>query len=89
MSNKNSLFSLIDSKKITVGVVGLGYVGLPLSILFAKKGFRVIGFDIDQNKIRKLKKGTSYLSRISKQDIKIISKKDKQSKSWKCPWDKI
>ena len=75
MSNKNSLFSLIDSKKITVGVVGLGYVGLPLSILFAKKGFRVIGFDIDQNKIRKLKKGTSYLSRISKQDIKIISKK--------------
>ena len=42
----------IKNKKLVIGVIGLGYVGLPLSILFAKKKFKIIGFDIDKkNKI--------------------------------------
>jgi len=41
------LIKSIDSKKINIGVIGLGYVGLPLAILFVKKGFKVFGFDTD------------------------------------------
>ncbi len=62
-------------KNYTIGVIGLGYVGLPLAILFAKKKFRVIGFDIDLEKVKKLKKNESYLKRISKTQIKQIKKK--------------
>mgnify|MGYP002640931339 FL=1 len=42
------------NKKIKIGVIGLGYVGLPLAILFAKKGFKVFGFDTDVKKIKLL-----------------------------------
>ena len=62
-------------KNYTIGVIGLGYVGLPLAILFAKKKFKVIGFDIDLEKVKKLKKNESYLKRISKTQIKQIKKK--------------
>ena len=62
-------------KRINVGVIGLGYVGLPLSILFSKKGFRVIGFDIDKNKIKKINKNISYLDRITNKDISKITSK--------------
>ena len=41
------LIKSIDSKKINIGVIGLGYVGLPLAILFVKKWFKVFGFDTD------------------------------------------
>lgn len=54
----------IRSKKVTVGVVGLGYVGLPLSLVFAEADIRVIGFDIDKAKIRSIAKGKSYIRHI-------------------------
>ena len=63
-------------KNYTVGIIGLGYVGLPLAILFAKKNFKVIGFDIDLKKINKLKKNESYLERIAKSQIKHIKNKN-------------
>ena len=75
MSNKNNLYKLASSHQATIGIVGLGYVGLPLSILFSKKGFRVIGFDIDKSKIQKINSKISYIDRISNQDIKKILKK--------------
>ncbi len=56
MSNKKNLYKLISTNKAKIGIIGLGYVGLPLSILFSKKGFKVIGFDIDNSKIKKIKK---------------------------------
>ena len=59
----------IDSKILTIGVVGLGYVGVPLSLGFACKEIKVIGFDIDQNKIETLSKGETYLEHISSQSI--------------------
>jgi len=55
----------MSAKDVTVGVVGLGYVGLPLAIRFAEVGFRVVGFDIDQSKITSLKNGESYIRHIS------------------------
>ena len=42
----------INSKKVKIGIIGLGYVGLPLAILFAKEGFNIIGFDIDKKKFK-------------------------------------
>ena len=69
-----SIESLIRSKKAVVGVIGLGYVGLPLVRLFSLKGFRVLGFDIDPAKIEKLKRGESYIKSIPKELLKKISR---------------
>lgn len=55
------LLSRIASRQAVVGVIGLGYVGLPLVREFMKAGFPVIGFDIDEEKIRKLRAGESYI----------------------------
>ncbi len=52
-----------------VGVIGLGYVGLPLSLLFAEAGFAVTGFDIDEKKITDLEAGRSYIFRIAQEEI--------------------
>lgn len=65
----------IRSKKAKIGIIGLGYVGLPLAILFAKKDFRVIGFDTDKKKIQALNKKKSYIDRISSSQVKQIFKK--------------
>ena len=51
MKFEMNLLTKIKSKKAVVGIVGLGYVGLPLAFAFRKKKFKVIGFDIDQKKI--------------------------------------
>ncbi|OHB77365.1 MAG: UDP-N-acetyl-D-glucosamine dehydrogenase [Planctomycetes bacterium RBG_16_59_8] len=51
----------IETKRAVVGVIGLGYVGLPLVRLFSGKGFTVVGFDVDRTKIEKLRKGKSYI----------------------------
>ena len=72
MSNK--LKSKISSKNAIVGVIGLGYVGLPLVIRFSEENFRVIGFDIDETKVQKLNDGESYLRHIPDDDIKAAAK---------------
>jgi len=53
-------------KKEVVGIIGLGYVGLPLAREFLKKGFQVIGFDVDKEKVNKINSGESYIKHISK-----------------------
>jgi len=55
----------IKKKDAKIGVLGLGYVGLPLALTFARKGFRVTGIDIDKSRIQKIKKGISYITDIS------------------------
>ncbi|MCF6148012.1 MAG: nucleotide sugar dehydrogenase [Candidatus Kuenenia sp.] len=59
-----NLIEKIKSKKANIGVIGLGYVGLPLTIEFCKAGFHVTGFDIDPEKIELLKQGKSYIKHI-------------------------
>jgi UDP-N-acetyl-D-glucosamine dehydrogenase len=59
-----SLIEKIKSKQAKVGVIGLGYVGLPLVIEFSKAGYRVAGFDIDPEKVKILKQGKSYIKHI-------------------------
>jgi UDP-N-acetyl-D-glucosamine dehydrogenase len=74
---KSNLLNLIKKKKAVIGIVGLGYVGLPLAILFAKKGFKVFGFDIDSKKIKLINSNHSYIERIPSSEIKHILKKGK------------
>ena len=71
MSVKHFIKKILK-KQVTIGVLGLGYVGLPLVIEFLKKKFVVIGFDNDINKINKLKKNQSYINYIS---LDSLSKK--------------
>jgi UDP-N-acetyl-D-glucosamine dehydrogenase len=58
------LSELIQTKRAIIGVIGLGYVGLPLIRAFTSAGFRCIGFDVDQNKVDQLKAGQSYIKHI-------------------------
>jgi len=58
------LLSALRQKTARVGVIGLGYVGLPLANLFHQKGFQVVGFDIDQRKVDALEAGRSYIGHI-------------------------
>ncbi|MDF1561785.1 MAG: nucleotide sugar dehydrogenase [Deltaproteobacteria bacterium] len=66
---RDELSSRIASGKAVVGVVGLGYVGLPLSLTFARKGVKVVGFDIDPKKIEALEAGRSYLEHLPVEDL--------------------
>lgn len=73
---KNEFISLIDQKSCTIGVIGLGYVGLPLIDAFTNAGYRCIGFDVDQNKVDSLKRGQSYIKHISSEKIGEWLKQD-------------
>ena len=59
-----SLYNKIKNKEANIGVIGLGYVGLPLAVEFAKAGFKVTGIDIDDNKITDINNGNNYISDI-------------------------
>ena len=65
-----------NNHKINVGIIGLGYVGLPLAKIFADEGYNVIGFDINTNICEKLNQGNSHIKDVNSSDIKdIINKK--------------
>ena len=61
--------SRVQARTARVGVVGMGYVGLPIALLFAKKGFSTTGFDIDPAKIESLGRGNSYIKHIPESEI--------------------
>jgi UDP-N-acetyl-D-glucosamine dehydrogenase len=62
----------ILQKKVLVGIFGLGYIGLPRCIQFSKKGFNIIGFDIDKMKIKKLRSKKSYLTTVKDHQLNLI-----------------
>ena len=63
------LLSKIQNKEAVIGVVGLGYVGLPLILAFSAKGFRCVGFDIDQTKVDSINAGASYIDHIDSSSL--------------------
>ncbi len=63
------LMDEIRDFRARVGVIGLGYVGLPLAVTAAKRGFKVVGFDIDQSKMDRLEARDSYIGAVSSQDL--------------------
>src|SRR5256714_4640404 len=67
---KNELITLIKGKHARVGVIGLGYVGLPLATEFAGKGLRATGFEVDATKVAKINSGESYIGDVKSESIK-------------------
>lgn len=63
------IINKISSKEAKVGIIGLGYVGLPLALEFCSKGFNVVGFDVDESKIPVLNSGKSYIKHIGTERI--------------------
>ena len=76
---KDPLVKKIEDCAAVVGIVGLGYVGLPLALAFAADGFRVIGFDTDQEKVDKLNGGESYIRHIPAARIKKAFVRERQA----------
>ena len=69
MDMESRLIQKILNKKALIGIIGMGYVGLPLVLRFCEEDFRVLGFDIDSKKVATLKRGKSYLKSISSSRI--------------------
>src|ERR1700719_2995812 len=65
----DQLKTRIQNHQARVGIIGLGYVGLPLALLFSEQKFRVTGFDVDARKIETLAKGGSYIYRIAPEEV--------------------
>lgn len=74
MGIKENLLNKIEKKEITVGVVGLGYVGLPLAVEKAKAGFKTIGFDVQEEKVKMVNEGHNYIGDVVDDDLKKIVK---------------
>jgi len=68
-SSSTELKNKIESRQARVAVIGMGYVGLPLALLYTEQKFRVTGFDIDQRKVDTLNAGGSYIFRITREEI--------------------
>ena len=60
----------IEQRTARVGIVGLGYVGLPLALMFSEERFRVTGFDVDEGKVGSLNQGESYIHRIEQGHVR-------------------
>ena len=61
---KANILNKIENREITVGVVGLGYVGLPLAVEKAKAGFKTIGFDVQEEKVKLVNEGHNYIGDV-------------------------
>ncbi|WP_027409259.1 nucleotide sugar dehydrogenase [Anoxybacteroides tepidamans] len=75
MSHYEQLLSKIENKEAVIGVVGLGYVGLPLAVEKAKAGFKVIGFDIQQSRVDQVNNGINYIGDVVDEDLHEMVKK--------------
>jgi UDP-N-acetyl-D-glucosamine dehydrogenase len=73
-SYSQGLLDRIRAKKARVGVIGLGYVGLPLAVEFARQGFDVSGFDVDESKTGQINAGQSYIPDVSQADLSAVVK---------------
>ena len=74
MAVKDDLIGKIQAHKARVGIVGLGYVGLPLVLRFGEERFPVLGFDVDPVKVRKLQAGESYIRHIPAERLQALIK---------------
>lgn len=78
---KNDLISKIESKESIIGIVGLGYVGLPLLLRCCEVGYKTVGFDISEEKVRSLSSGKSYIEHISNERISNFLSNNNEHKS--------
>ncbi len=78
-SVKSQLLASLQDQTATVAVVGLGYVGLPLAMTAASRGFNVVGFDIDDEKVKCLSSGSSYINSVSNELLREVTRAGKVS----------
>ena len=69
---KHQLLEKIASRSLQIGVIGLGYVGLPLAITFAEAGFYVTGIDVDQQKVDQANSGESYIPDVDSEKLQQL-----------------
>jgi UDP-N-acetyl-D-glucosamine dehydrogenase len=69
MNEKQTLLNKITHHQARIAIIGLGYVGLPLAVAFAKNGFQIIGIDIDERKVDAINRGESYISDITSEEL--------------------
>lgn len=74
MSTKENLIKTLQEKKARIGILGLGYVGLPLAVVFAEAGFNVLGIDPDTRKVEALNKGVSYIQDVPTETVAKLVK---------------
>ena len=76
----------VEKRQARIAIIGLGYVGLPLALLYTEQKFRVTGFDIDERKVTTLMKGGSYIVRILPEEIQQArgrgSKRPRTTPGW-------
>ena len=72
-SSRSELLARISGKSAVIGVYGLGYTGLPLALRFSESGYRVIGFDVDSEKVALLNRGESYIKLIQQNQIRAAT----------------
>lgn len=72
-----SLLQKIQKREFNVGIIGLGYVGLPLLWTFHEKGMPVIGFDVDQNKVDCINQGIPYIKHLGKEKMQVLADSDR------------
>ena len=72
MSIKETLIKSLKEKKARIGILGLGYVGLPLAVVFAEAGFYVMGIDTDSRKVDSLNRGVSYIPDVKTSTIEKL-----------------
>src|SRR6266545_2928088 len=92
---RSNTLEKIAARQDRVGIVGMGYVGLPLALLYSENRFTVTGFDIDQKKIDTLNSGGSYMVKLSATEVQAAQKHgfrataidNRQSAKADCLWD--
>ncbi len=74
VADKARFLARIQGREALIGIIGLGYVGLPLGLAFAEKGFKVLGFDVDQRKVSSLERGESYIKHLDAPRVAAAAK---------------
>src|SRR5690606_833125 len=71
-SHKDNLLARIAECKATVAIIGMGYVGLPLSVCVAKIGFPVIGVDVNSERVEQISRGESYINDVTEEELRPL-----------------
>ncbi len=72
MTTKDDIIKKIENREARIGVIGLGYVGLPLAVEFGHKGFRAVGFEVDEQKVETIMGGASYIGDVQSSAVKDL-----------------
>ena len=69
---KGLLIAKLSDKSLTMGVIGMGYVGLPLAVTMAKAGFRTYGFDLQESKVNRINRGENYIGDVTDEELRRV-----------------